>query len=199
MTTGDEPMLPQPSDDSPMISSVLTRVIADARGAYLAGNLKVLWDHMMPEQQLRFRQELMRQVLYYADQLIDARTEHQLVWACIEAARAWLGDPSDPHYRAVEIAYDAVQVFYRRHRMPPVERWALSVASVVMGQPRHWIKNIYEVSTSVELLYADGDYLRADFDLALSAARRWQVETAWSILTKRPIPAFDAFRGRSLE
>src|SRR5688572_259845 len=72
MTTGDEPMLPNSSDNSPMISSVLTRVIADARGAYLAGNLKALWDHMNPGQQLRFRQELTRQALYFVDQLITA-------------------------------------------------------------------------------------------------------------------------------
>jgi hypothetical protein len=44
VTTGNEPMLPRDHDDSPMISSVQTRAIADARGAYLVGNLDAVID-----------------------------------------------------------------------------------------------------------------------------------------------------------
>jgi hypothetical protein len=56
MTTGDEPMLPRPTDDNaPMISGRGTKVIADARGAYLAGNLRALVEQMDVPQLMAMR------------------------------------------------------------------------------------------------------------------------------------------------
>jgi hypothetical protein len=69
MTTGDESMLPRDHDDaqgdaSPMISSVQTRAIADARGAYVVGNLKGLITAMSKVQQLRFKEALIQQASF---------------------------------------------------------------------------------------------------------------------------------------
>src|SRR5262245_5105766 len=64
MTTGDEPALPQPADDNaPMISGRGTKIIADARGAYLAGNLRVLTELMTSEQSKRYREVVLDQAI----------------------------------------------------------------------------------------------------------------------------------------
>lgn len=54
MTSGDEPMLSQSADDNaPMISRRGTKIIADARGAYLAGNFDALIK-MLDEAETRY-------------------------------------------------------------------------------------------------------------------------------------------------
>jgi hypothetical protein len=64
MTTGDEPMLPQPGDDNaPMISGRGTKVIADARGAYLARNTDSLIALMSDDQRQRFHNAVIQQVM----------------------------------------------------------------------------------------------------------------------------------------
>src|SRR5689334_3959484 len=93
MTTGDEPMLPQPADDNaPMISGRGTKIIADARGAYLAGNLRVLIQMMNESQQLRFRKVLVQQILRQLEQheSIDEGTPAQ---DAISLLHHWLDFP----------------------------------------------------------------------------------------------------------
>jgi hypothetical protein len=61
MSTGDEPALGGQSDDNvPMISSVQTRAIADARGAYTVGNLHALFNQMSGEQRDIFEHAVIR-------------------------------------------------------------------------------------------------------------------------------------------
>jgi hypothetical protein len=103
--SGDEPMLPQPGDDaSPMISGRGTKVIADARGAYLAGNLKALVEAMNEDQQLRFRQALVRLGIWKTDQrvLFEAGTpEYGLRDLIIQ----WSRQPSDGQVEHITDAF----------------------------------------------------------------------------------------------
>src|SRR5687768_9152199 len=97
VTTGDEPMLPQPADDNaPMISGRGTKIIADARGAYLAGNLRALISHLNEMQQLRFRQAFVRQAIW-AIETANARMQLEWIDRCIQIAQNWLVSPSPNH------------------------------------------------------------------------------------------------------
>jgi hypothetical protein len=95
--SGDEPALGGRDDDlSPMISSVQTRAIADARGAYVTGNLKALVSLMSKPQQrdfhiamVRYAQSLARQML--AEPGAPPLPEAQSV---LDAADRWLETPT---------------------------------------------------------------------------------------------------------
>jgi hypothetical protein len=72
MTIGDEPMLPQPSNDNaPMISGRGTKVIADARGAYRAGNLQALIDLMNEKQKEQLHQAIELEASHIMQALLD--------------------------------------------------------------------------------------------------------------------------------
>src|SRR5438045_5218435 len=65
------PMLSQSDqDNAPMISGRGTKIIADARGAYLAGNLHGIVQHFNEDQAHTFRRALMRQGIALAESLL---------------------------------------------------------------------------------------------------------------------------------
>src|SRR5574341_1128439 len=79
MTPHYEPQLggrPRPdTSDAPMISSVETRTIASARGAYVAGNLNGLIDRLNVDQLERFRRAVERQALALVARWLDHPTQ----------------------------------------------------------------------------------------------------------------------------
>src|SRR5688572_13658654 len=71
MTSGDEPQLGgQDHDNAPMISGRGTKIIVDARGAYLAGNLKALIESMDETKRHLYRLALLSHELWWAEELI---------------------------------------------------------------------------------------------------------------------------------
>src|SRR5688572_3075884 len=96
MTADDlSPMLPQlAADNTPMISGRGTKIIVDARGAYLAGNLAALAEQLNETQQQVFRLALIRLAVGYAErtfQLLAADAEEHHY---IAQAKEWLQHPT---------------------------------------------------------------------------------------------------------
>src|SRR5688500_138323 len=100
MTTDDAPMLSQPSDDNaPMISGRGTKIIADARGAYMAGNIYGLLELMDSEHQARFRSALVQQAIWNVQQHCDV-SEADIAQRVLDAAEQWLTTRSSEHIDA---------------------------------------------------------------------------------------------------
>src|SRR5688572_29488015 len=126
MTTGDEPMLPQPGDDNaPMISGRGTKVIADARGAYLAGNLEALIDAMTEDQQQRFRLAIWSEAFNILRALLRIRKlDDPSMHPSLAVLERFTRNPADPD------TYQAIADFFRDYRNAEPERLhALSAAS----------------------------------------------------------------------
>jgi hypothetical protein len=95
MIPDNSPRLGGQSDDlSPMISSMGTKIIADARGAYLAGNLDALIEAMREDQRLDFKMAMLRQAYTYFQtsilQVPAAEPEHPILYQLAEQIGMWL-------------------------------------------------------------------------------------------------------------
>src|SRR5688500_8594422 len=139
MASSDEPQIGgQATDNSPMISSVVTKVIADARGAYLAGNLGALWDRMNEDQRRVFQRGLVRQALWYAERLLPPDTEHQVQRACLDAVQRWLEDGSAASAEGMLAAREQLYLGdpYNDYDIPPVpDMAAYHVVHTAVGAP----------------------------------------------------------------
>src|SRR5207247_1391707 len=80
------------ADLSPMISGRGTQIIVDARGAYLAGNLRALIRLLDAPRQLRFRRALLRQALSYADRFFTFQPDSPEMRFLLRL-RHWCDDP----------------------------------------------------------------------------------------------------------
>src|SRR5688572_25152191 len=105
MTTGDEPQLGgQDHDNAPMISGRGTKIIADARGAYLAGSFDGLFGAMTAEQQLIFRQAVIRQMrnLMYAE-IEQAAVQQPFLAEALSEIDDWLCAPTPENQQRIEV------------------------------------------------------------------------------------------------
>jgi hypothetical protein len=178
----------QSTDDSPMISSVQTRVIADARGAYLAGNLDALIKHLSPAQQVTFKQEVVRQCVHLLEQRLPGdETNDQGQYAGVRFGRQWLANPDSVDIQAA---------------------MTMAVAEAIDGGVRYhdyheiFLQPIYIIG-STDLLYAAREAVRTasvtafwqpngkDVYQSAEAALHWQVEAAWAILRHQPVPPLE--------
>jgi hypothetical protein len=189
MTPDDSPALGgQADDDAPMISSVQTRVIADARGAYLAGNLDALIGRLSPAQQLAFRQAVVRQCIHTLEQrLVPDLENDQDAYKGLHFARRWLDDPDSVNVEQAKIAAlgEIIDGGVRYHDYHEVflEPIFLIAADDLSQAARHAIHAV----TTVALWAPRGEGAQE----IIEAARRWQVEAAWAILRDQPIPALE--------
>jgi hypothetical protein len=216
MTTGDEPMLPQPSDDNaPMISGRGTKVIADARGAYLAGNLDALIERMDEQQQLRFRQALVQYGLILANSLLAFDEDNNLLTA-IECAQQWLANPihTPPQIvlrRLLELG--SITPAGDRHFYPQYEiagytystengavAVALSIAITLYEVMSDYIakripKNaafmtmICHQPSLLDLDQEKGAWSRA-YNEIMNPIIQWQLDAVWAILLDDQLPSF---------
>jgi hypothetical protein len=194
MTSDNAPALGGQSNDgssgdaSPMISSVQTRVIADARGAYLARNLDALIKHLSPTQQITFKQAVVRQCVHLLEQRLPAdEPNDQGQYEGVRFGRQWLANPDSVDIQA---------------------GMTMAVAEAIDGGVRYhdyheiFLQPIY-VICSTDLLYAAREAVRtasvtafweprgADVYQSAEAAYRWQIEAAWAILRNQPVPPLD--------
>jgi hypothetical protein len=180
MTTDNSPGLGGHSDDlSPMISSVVTRVVVSARGAYTVGNLEGLIKHMTDEQRLAFKVAIVRQIIGVFEAEIVDHAEHRdaIVLDVLADINCWLETPSDSNaarlftnFTVLEdsdfLEYGIKRVIYGiKHEEPdfPYSMWGI-------------IGEYYSIESIVHkaVLYALGI--------------EWQLEAAWALLRDVPLP-----------
>lgn len=180
--SGDEPMLPQPADDNaPMISGRGTRIIADARGAYLAGNLRALVEHMDEYQNRRLKQRVVQQLIF----LIESSEFAELPLLCsyLQAVQSWVNNPTE------EVAAAISDLTIGLHTLAPSP-----CVSAVGFLIRLAASNPYS------LIMANGCYASiaghkasiASLAILTNPFGRWQVEAAWAILQGKEPPTFEA-------
>jgi hypothetical protein len=194
------PMLSQPSDDnaqgdlSPMISGRGTKVIADARGAYLAGNLDTLIAKMDKGQQLSFRQALVQQALYYLRYYMP-RYDHPLR-ICIPILERWVENPSSEILHQLELAVYSQGEFQDfgfddgERNVAPLDMW-----SGILGQFEWALRasTIHELADTIRMIPGGIEWYQMHFhgieveDEVGWESRRWQVEAAWAIIQRRNI------------
>lgn len=201
MVTDDEPMLPQPSgDNAPMISGRGTKIIADARGAYIVGNLRALIGQMTEMQQLQLRQTIVRQLLMLSERVFnpliesDWLTTSEAYYYVRALVEQWLVLPNtDAIIHGVierqEALYDEADNFGGD--------WPLSLA---IACARMITAPLIEVVASSSLTVGElAQFEQApttpteNFSVVKTARRamyRWQLDAAWSILQGRQPPPF---------
>lgn len=213
MPAGDEPMLPQPSDDNtPMISGRGTKIIADARGAYLAGNLRALTETMTPEQADRYRAVVLDQAAAMIRALLGALgIADPTVHPAVQALHM-LMMTLDPAYTV-----RVLNCFFEPEREPDMQDAALTsrvsedALYMLSGAVTPFVTMVRSrapltLEQSMWLLPAmAGQHLRDRGYLAdhwwaseritpqqiHSNVQRWLVELAWRILLGKPEPSLD--------
>lgn len=191
---------------APMISSVQTRALADARGAYLAGNLDALLARMGEAQQQRFHQAVVRQALACVERYADRLPREQPIAHCLAAIRRWLAEPSPQHADLVRTSYDAVHRLFHRDPMRHVDwrEWKrraldvpinalvyLSFAVISRRDAPHSALIVARRVAEADIPSGDEADRQAARSVAQREARRWQIEAAWAILQHRDPPAPD--------
>jgi hypothetical protein len=190
MTSGDEPMLPQPNDDNaPMISGRGTRVIADARGAYLAGNLTALIKHMDEAQQARFENAILRQSVTYAEWVArDDSAPESLPRRLNAAVLNWLEKREEQSWAVADALY--------REALPPHD--LQNYEDLITA--REAATMCLEVAVMEEMtlewlaraIVQSADEYIGDADIWTAYRRNtpaWQIEAAWAILQGKEPPA----------
>lgn len=199
MTTGDggdlSPMLPQPSDDNaPMISGRGTKIIADARGAYLAGNLRALIDQMDDFQRLQFRVSLVQQALSYLEQLCVVEPNSPQEYA-IQAMRRWLGEPTNENAQqplSILLEAQVVEPFQAFNGGTQQEVTVYASQNFHTRQIRIAIVTLTEDDLRLAALAVQRLSTEEARETGLMAwetqrreehiAKRWQIDAAWRIL-----------------
>ena len=199
MTTGDEPMLPQPADDnSPMISGRGTKIIADMRGAYLAGNLAALIQHMDETQQSRFKTAMLKQPIVYAEWWARHLPLDILARLLNAASLRLLDHPSDQNRADVEQLIQRVRSVDNRI-LDEAEEYELLGANVTAefaadfclamdempDMPLEHKADYLIIIPTNYLAYAD---IWTNFG---KTTRAWQIEAAWAILQVHETPPFE--------
>jgi hypothetical protein len=202
VTSGDEPRLGGTGeDDAPMISSVQTRVIADARGAYLAGNFRALIKLLNDDQRRAFGAALVTQALWHVDRLVEsgyASDRH-----AIAEIRSWLADlePVSAE-RYANLAQFFVLDGTETHLISQLAMYAQRFISyyVVLHDEvigARFAGTIAAAVSDLEHFHTVGSWDRADTHRAsrraVSAARRWQAEAIRALLQNRELPALEGF------
>jgi hypothetical protein len=180
----------QSEDNAPMISSVQTRIIADARGAYLVGNLDALIDLLNHEQQMHFR----RLIVHHAIEVIDVLTASADFgsdrWAnvfafqrsILDQTRHWLNNPGIEVRRGVFSV--AANNFWGD---PPSQNIApLILNATVEPDLRDAAKSVRIALVNINW-QPDQPDSGAQWRNLEAEARHWQVEAAWAILHDDPI------------
>jgi hypothetical protein len=189
----DSPALGGRSDDNaPMISSVQTRVIADARGAYLAGNLDALITRMSDEQTNSFKHAI---VQWAWAQTIGTRAESGEIrlsspemheaGRCIER---WLEHPSAGHLQDIEQALETLDWFDEPDQLM-----------------FDFVEAIVSIAARTSAFTVDGlPFMEAGISPAHEShlqtiIRQWHLDVAWAILQGRHLPPYPAIDAQTLD
>ena len=186
MATGDEPMLSQPADDNlPMISGRGTKIIADARGAYLAGNLDALIKQMDEAQLARFHRSLIRQVISLTRELPTERPEHIRLAQYIRLAEFWLVEPINANPSRV---YPPVLPGWHDNMLEDFAKVVDNAGNLSSAAyyARTWAQYISQPTGSLLPVEAEK---REKIIRNVRTGYRWQIEAAWAILQGKEPPS----------
>ena len=160
------PMLSQPAtDNAPMISGRGTKIIADARGAYLARNLDGLIEHMDETQRQRLTDAFIHQVVIFARRLLEDERDNSELHALLPDIERMLNQPTVEH---------ADIVLERRIIQP----------SIVHLTGR-LIKHPFAEGAFVFAAIQSRELLGLSFADAIEWAHNWRLETAWAVVQRR--------------
>lgn len=186
MTSRREPQIGgQGPADPPMISGTPTRAIADARGAYLAGNLRALIGAMSREQQQRFRQGLVRLALATGGEVL--RVEGRGIEEdALQAVSGWLVNPdpqSDSEVRSV------AEEFYTLFDRGGVRHQGMLAYYVTLTASQDAeisaIAALQVVGMAKQLWGIPGN---RSVEQVRGSAQQWELDAAWAILQGKPPP-----------
>jgi hypothetical protein len=192
MTTGDEPMLPQPGDDNaPMISGRGTKVIADARGAYIVRNLRGMIARMNAEQRILFRRILITQAVRCSQYIAQGNSaDDEVARSLNEAVLKHLESPDQETETAMRrLMRQASSLMNGTDR---TRHFALRAALVPANQTTshsHVGKIAQELAQGTFSIALGLYYVDPVWPHLAQAITSWQIEAAWAILQgKEPRP-----------
>jgi hypothetical protein len=167
------------SDDlSPMISSVVTRVVVSARGAYAVGNLDALIEHMTEEQRLAFKVAIARQIINMFEAEIMEHAEHRaaIVLDALADIKDWLQNPSGGN---------ATRLFNYSTMLKNGDYPEYGIKIVI-----HMIENqkpdfSFYVPKIISECSAEGIVHQY---VLYAVFKEWQLEAAWALLRDVPLP-----------
>jgi hypothetical protein len=194
MTSGDEPMLPHPTDENaPMISGRGTKVIADARGAYVVGNLGGIIYHLNSNQRLQFQKTIVRAGLSLFARIAPNHREIPLFDNIVQEIDRWLLQPGPKQ------PSPAAQLLVDRGINGPGVRgfwddyfvlWTLT--NLINYGER--IDDLTSMAGAVLEMAAGGSIVNPvyveDTSGLSQSLRQWFLEVAWAILQNREPPPF---------
>lgn len=183
-----------------MIGGRGAKIIVEARGAYLAGNLRALIERLDATQRECLHRRLVEQAIRHARRAAPDYAWHPSVQPVMEAstqaleiADRWLND-RDPQasYDMIAVLADAQIVSMTNcvssyGMMFAFLSCALLTAS--MDDIVFWIER--SISCSLAHRRKSRQLTDEQYRCAKQAAAHWQVETAWAILQRREMPIIE--------
>jgi hypothetical protein len=180
MTPDNSPSLGGQSNDlSPMISSVQTRVIADARGAYLAGNLHALIHLMTSDQQQQFQQSMLKHTLSTIRLVFESRPRYHRELEWVSGLAYLVENPNTLDFEAIRDEINMEVQGRGSHSLTTL----LNFIAALRPDPVQAIVQRCRIA----LIYLGVCHI----DQAKDRVDKWQVEAAWAILRNAPIPPLE--------
>jgi hypothetical protein len=175
MPAGDEPQLSSQSDNTPMISGRGTAVIVTARGAYTAGNLDKLIEHLDERQQFEMQRIVAR---HTAEYVAGVRPSLREIYC--DAVIRWADEPNKATREAVWalVTPDDIVGDHIRGHLPGC------VLSTVLRPASEMCRHASGALT-LTTEYRNSSVSWATMDIGL---KRWHLDVAWALLMNRLIP-----------
>jgi hypothetical protein len=195
MTPDDlSPMLSQPADadNAPMISGRGTKIIADARGAYLAGNMYALFDLMNEEQRCQFNRGCLKHLIDLAYREIVAHGITDREQRVFDAFYAGFQDSADNDIRELLRTEGYVLSIQRRGgEGEPIRDRIIRVIGrclIISGSTP-----IYSAFGQIlsEIRWNVGNVSSQTAREYQKALLQWELDSAWGVLHGRPPMPFD--------
>jgi hypothetical protein len=188
--SGDEPGLGGQSDDlSPMISSVQTRAIADARGAYIAGNLDALIDAMSDQQKIDFKIGVITRAYPFMQTLLEASpivTEVPILYDLAAQIQRWLPNLREANFTVLREGLSTLSYNLGEDEVEEEDDPGFAWQDFKLGALIEMVASLHEelsaarIGRAATLLYPFAGST-ASFALDI-VERQWQVDLAWALL-----------------
>jgi len=146
--------------------------MSDIQIAYDSGDLEGLIAGMTPEQDLLLKMAVVRQSLYYVEQILPSEEDDDGERGCLNIARRWLADPTPENAQDAVwyVGADARDGGLRYHDYAPIFVEPATVAGADDAK-----QAIHFAATTIP---AGGE----------QEARQWQLDAALAILQGREVP-----------
>ncbi len=146
----------------------------DTQTAYNSGDLEALIAGMTHEQDLLLKMAVVRQSLYYVEQILPSEEDDDGERGCLSVARHWLAEPTRENAQnaAWFVGADAMDGGLRYHDYAPIFVEPATVAGADDAKQA--------IHFADRTIPAGGE----------QDARQWQLDAALAILQGREVPPF---------